>query len=57
MGETAPQVNKLSISEDWGLQELRNAALHAALEIYRQQEDHQMVIRAAREFFTFLKDG
>jgi hypothetical protein len=45
------------VPEDWGLRELRNTALHAAIQINAARGDYQEVIRSAREIFSFLKDG
>jgi hypothetical protein len=58
MGEIDGTENAMpDVPEEWGLRELRNTALHAAIQINSGRGDYQEVIRAARDIFTFLKEG
>jgi hypothetical protein len=37
--------------------QLRNTALHAAMQLHQETRDCQLLIRAARDILAFLKEG
>jgi hypothetical protein len=55
--ETEKAMSDMDHPAEWDLRELRDTALHAAIEINSGRGDYQEVIRAARDIFAFLRDG